>query len=206
MSPPSLNRSTSSYEMQNNINNGMYPPANRDYHHAPQDPGPSTYHQNQNQNQNHNQAFNPYPLPGASFNPDQMMQHQTASYPNYLQPSRSTQPPNILGPSPDSVITASTPRSGQNNLDLSGYLDPTDKVEPKMPFFHNNPSVVKGHTAAEEDNAAGRNSDGEDPGTLSTQVLLVRCTNVSVSVDAECCRSTCSRPIVRIVTPLVADL
>jgi hypothetical protein len=100
-----------------------------------------------------------------------MMQHSIEnhgqSYPNYLQPLRSTQVPNILGPSPDSVITASTPRSGQNNLDLSGYLDPTDKVEPKMPFFHNNPSVVKGHSGAEEDlTAAGRNSDGEDPGEL----------------------------------------
>lgn len=190
MSPPSLNRSHSSYEMQQSNNNGMYPPTNRDYHHVPQEPGPSTYHQNHSHN--HNQAYNPYPLPGAAFNPDPMMQHQTdhhqtASYPNYLQPSRSTQAPNILGPSPDSVITASTPRSGQNNLDLSGYLDPTDKVEPKMPFFHNNPSVVKGHSAIEEDNAAGRNSDGEDPGKLQASSVPVSRADFSLSFDAECC-------------------
>jgi hypothetical protein len=90
------------------------------------------------------------------------------SYPNYLQTSRSTLPPpttNIMDPSPDSIITSSTPKSGQNNLDLSGYLDPTDKVEPKMPFFHNNPSIVKGHVVVEDDMAsAGRTSDGEDPG------------------------------------------
>jgi hypothetical protein len=198
--PPSLNRN-SSYEMQNHINNGMYPPSNRDYN---QDPGPSTYHEN------HNQAYNPYPLPGASFNPDPMMQHQTdlqqtSSYPNYLQPSRSTQAPNVLGPSPDSVITASTPRSGQNNLDLSGYLDPTDKVEPKMPFFHNNPSVVKGHPATDDDNAAGRNSDGEDPGELLER-LPMSWANVSLAFDAERRRSACSCPIVCVGTVLVADV
>ena len=187
--PPSLNRNPS-YEMhvQNHHNNGMYPPLNRDYQQIPLDPGPSTYHTSQNQ------AYNPYPLPGASFSQEPMIQqapdHQapSTSYPNYLQPSRSTHVPNILGPSPDSVITASTPRSGQNNLDLSGYLDPTDKVEPKMPFFHNNPSVVKGHSAADEEIAAGRTSDGEDPGKHSSWLRI----DPSFSVDVECCRGACA--------------
>jgi hypothetical protein len=150
--------------------NGMYPPQARDYHHMPQDPGPSTYHQT------HTQAYNPYPLPGAAFNQNPVMSHhmdQLAPNPQHEQSqppmpqysaARLTQPvPTIIGPSPDSNITTPTPRSGQNNLDLSGYLDPTDKVEPKLPFFHNNPSIVR--SAAEEDPAAaGRMSDGEDPG------------------------------------------
>ena len=108
-----------------------------------------------------------------------------------------------MGPSPDSVITSSTPKSGQNNLDLSGYLDPTDKVEPKMPFFHNNPSVVKGHAVAEEDiAAAGRTSDGEDPGEPGPFVSVL---TSSFSFDAECRRGPCSHPIVCFTITASAD-
>lgn len=142
--------------------NGMYPPPNRDYHAPPADPGPSTYHQT------HSQAYNPYPLPGAAFNHNTMMPPTSApEHSQYLNPPRPAQPvPNIIGPSPDSILTTSTPRSGQNNLDLSEYLDPTDKVEPKLPFFQNNPSSNKVHPSSNEDDAAasGRISDGEDPG------------------------------------------
>ena len=214
--PPSFAR-TASYEMPNQL--GMYPPQNhnRDYHQNQnqQDAGPSTYHQNQNI------AYNPYPLPGTgtAFTHDSLMQQSTdlthnqnshqsiSSYPNYLSTSRSTQATipttNLMGPSPDSVITSSTPKSGQNNLDLSGYLDPTDKVEPKMPFFHNNPSVVKGHAVAEEDiAAAGRTSDGEDPGEPGPHVNVL---TSSFSFDAQCCRGPCSHSIVHITITASAD-
>jgi hypothetical protein len=81
----------------------------------------------------------------------------------------------MVGPSPDSILTTSTPRSGQNNLDLSEYLDPTDKVEPKMPFFVNNPSTSKIHPSSNEEDgtAAGRTSDGEDPGKSRRRVLYL---------------------------------
>jgi hypothetical protein len=170
----------------NGNGNGMYPPPKRDYHHMPHEPGPSTYHNHHNQNQNHGQAqaqaYNPFPQPGAAFNQNPVMSHphqmdqqqqqpahnqnqnqnqnQNHHQMNHYQGPLLTQPvTGVIGPSPDSNITTPTPRSGQNNLDLSGYLDPTDKVEPKLPFFHNNPSIVK--SAGEDD---GRMSDGEDPG------------------------------------------
>jgi hypothetical protein len=76
-------------------------------------------------------------------------------------------------------MAASTPRSGQNNLDLSGYLDPTDKVEPKLPFFHNNPAVVKGQPAEDDSVGLGRTSDGEDPGEHDGRSWLI---SVSLSM------------------------
>lgn len=147
--------------------NGLYHQPTHDYHAPPPDPGPSTYHQS------HTQTYNPYPLPGAAFNHNTMMppapplisdQSQQSTYLNAPRPTQ--QAGNVIGPSPDSIITTSTPRSGQNNLDLSEYLDPTDKVEPKLPFFHNNPNASKAHPSSNEDDAAasGRISDGEDPG------------------------------------------
>lgn len=165
MSPPSIHRNPS-YEMAMPLPpNGMYPPPARDYHPPPADPSPSTYHQT------HTQAYNPYPLPGAAFNHNTMMPPVSSAGPeqhsNYLNPSRPGQAAvNVVGPSPDSILTTSTPRSGQNNLDLSEYLDPTDKVEPKLPFFQNNPSTSKAHPSSNEDDAvaSGRISDGEDPG------------------------------------------
>lgn len=176
--PPSLGRNPS-YEMTMPLPpNGMYPPPARDYHPPPPDPGPSTYAQSQGQGQ----AYNPYPIPGAIFNQNPMMppaqahiqnqqdqlQHQQQhQHPgSFLNPPRPPQQVAAIGPSPDSIITTSTPRSGQNNLDLSEYLDPTDKVEPKLPFFHNNPGSSKAHPSSNEDDpaAAGRMSEGEDPG------------------------------------------
>jgi len=72
-----------------------------------------------------------------------------------------------------------------------------------MPFFHNNPSVVKGHAMADEDvAAAGRTSDGEDPGEPGP---LVNVLTSSLSFDAECRRGPCSHSIVHITITASAD-
>jgi hypothetical protein len=111
-------------------------------------------HQNQNHTQIHNHNQNQH-------------QNQNNHKDTFLIPQHPQV--GVTGPSPDSVITSSTPRSAQNNLDLSEYLDPADKVEPRLPFFHNNPASGKaGHTWAEEEIlGSGRISEGEDPGKVA---------------------------------------
>lgn len=123
------------------------------------------------QEQQHN-----HPTQHSQHSQQSQQQHQAQPQQStYLNPPRPPQHhSNIIGPSPDSILTTSTPRSGQNNLDLSEYLDPADKVEPKMPFFVNNPSTSKTHASTSEDDAAasGRQSDGEDPGESCFSILL----------------------------------
>ena len=201
ISPPSLHRN-SSYEMTMPLPpNGMYPPPARDYHHQAE-PGPSTYQQSHPQAYNPyplpGAMFNQNPMMPPMQDQDQRQHHQqqqqhqlSQSQPHnqhnqqtqqqqqqtYLNPPRPPQQGNMVGPSPDSIMTTSTPRSGQNNLDLSEYLDPTDKVEPKMPFFVNNPSTSKAHPSSNDEDAAasGRTSDGEDPGEFGRCGHHYRC-------------------------------